>query len=247
MNRSTAHLAFVSGVVITIAGCAKHNVGGSASSSAPVRQDTPTSQTMPVSEFAKETKAAPTVGAPESSQPAPSGSVIASIDASDRDVLDAVLSDLLTQGDTPIGVQKAPPKSILLSADPATYPQTAKAVLMRHDKKLWDALSPEQIAAATEAADQLVERHKRGDALPAEPSRDDRVKLQPGPPPKFNPLDMKTERPVVAYPPGYTKNGEVAVVSLILPWSMHHADATYILARDGERWKIILRQFVYYA
>jgi hypothetical protein len=51
---------------------------------------------------------------------------------------------------------------------------------------------------------------------------------------------------VVAYPPGYTADGTFAAVSLILPWSIHHADATYLLARDGDRWRVVLRQFVYY-
>ena len=54
------------------------------------------------------------------------------------------------------------------------------------------------------------------------------------------------ERPIRAWPPGYTRGGRYAIVFLSIPWSMHHADGTYLLERDGNGWKVLLRQFVYY-
>ncbi len=165
----------------------------------------------------------------------------------DRDVLDVVWNDLLTERKSPLSASDTPPAEILLFAKPSSYPRKAEEVLMRHDQKLWDALTPAQLAAATDGAAALVRRHERGDALPASPPRDARVKIHTNlAATRPNPLDLTTPRPALAYPPGYASDGKVAVVSLILPWSMHHADATYILARDGHGWKIILRQFVYY-
>ena len=41
-------------------------------------------------------------------------------------------------------------------------------------------------------------------------------------------------------------DGNYAIVFLSIPWSMHHADGTYLLAREGTGWRVILRQFVYY-
>ena len=60
------------------------------------------------------------------------------------------------------------------------------------------------------------------------------------------PRRSRFDRPVLAYAPGFTADGRFAAVSLILPWSIHHADATYLLARDGDGWRIVLRQFVYF-
>ena len=56
------------------------------------------------------------------------------------------------------------------------------------------------------------------------------------------------KRPIQAWSPGYTSDRKFAVVQLSVPWSMHHADATYLLRWDepSGKWSIVLRQFVYY-
>ena len=58
--------------------------------------------------------------------------------------------------------------------------------------------------------------------------------------------NLRFDRPLHAWPPGYSADGQYAIVFLSIPWSMHHADGTYLLARDGEVWRVVLRQFVYY-
>ena len=45
---------------------------------------------------------------------------------------------------------------------------------------------------------------------------------------------------------GFTPDGRFAVVLMGLPWSIHHADGAYLLKREGNGWKIVLKQFVYY-
>ena len=43
-----------------------------------------------------------------------------------------------------------------------------------------------------------------------------------------------------------SRDGQLAIVRLVIPWSIHHAEATYLLTRRRGRWFVSLRQFVYY-
>jgi hypothetical protein len=110
-------------------------------------------------------------------------------------------------------------------------------VLLRHDKPKWDALSAEDMTRAEEAADDLARRHKAAErSLPVAPL-DPRLKVVDAstPPDTFS-------RPVQVYPAGYSADGKFAAVSLVLPWSVHHADGTYRLRRDARgAWTIVLR------
>ena len=54
------------------------------------------------------------------------------------------------------------------------------------------------------------------------------------------------DRPISALMPGFSAAGDLAVVRLLLPWSIHHADATFVLARGPDGWKVLVRQFTYY-
>jgi hypothetical protein len=164
----------------------------------------------------------------------------------DRDVLNVVWNDLLTERETPLAARHAPPRELLLFPGPSPYPRTAEQVLMRHDKKQWDALTPAQLAAAREAAGSLIARHQRGDALPAT-WNDPRIKIHSSPPePQPKTRHPLADRPIHANPPGFAADARTAIVSLSLPWSIHHADATYLLVKEGTAWRIVLRQFVYY-
>lgn len=54
------------------------------------------------------------------------------------------------------------------------------------------------------------------------------------------------DRPVTANPPGYSADGKFAVVLIVAPWSMHHADVVYMLERTSDRWVVRLRHNVIY-
>jgi hypothetical protein len=165
----------------------------------------------------------------------------------DDQVIDVVLNDLLTVGDSPLAMrkEKAPPARILFSPTPSQYPRTLQAVLLQHDKKQWATLDERQLIAAQEAAADLVARLKAKEIDPPYAPSDPRVKL-------FDPATTKPSisrfdnRPVEAWRPGFTVDHKFAAVSLSIPWSMHHADATYLLEKKGDTWTIVLRQFVYY-
>jgi hypothetical protein len=173
----------------------------------------------------------------------------------DQEVIDVVLHDLLTTAETPLANRDGPPDDIRIDVRVSKYKPKAQQVMMRHDKALWAALSESQVKAATEAADALVRRHEAGEGLMNLKRRDPRVTLEsadPAPPktPEGIALPpMGDDRAVHGYAPGFSADGQVAVVFLSLPWSMHHADATYILVRDADTfggWRVVLRQFVYY-
>jgi len=54
------------------------------------------------------------------------------------------------------------------------------------------------------------------------------------------------DRTTRAWRPGYSKDGQLAIVMFSIPWSIHHADATYVLVRQDGAWKVRVRQFVIY-
>jgi hypothetical protein len=175
---------------------------------------------------------------------APATQPIAAQPNVDQQVIEAALSDLLALADSPVAVRKGPPAELRFAASASTYPVKAKQVLTRHQKERWDALSTEQLNAATEAANDLVRRHEAKETfVPFTPS-DARVKVETQPRPTT--IGSIRERPIHAWSPGYTRDGRYAIVFLSIPWSIHHADGTYLLERDGDGWKILLRQFVYY-
>ena len=172
--------------------------------------------------------------------------VAATAPALDRDqaAIEAALGDLLTLTDSPLDVRGQPPAEIKFAPRASTYPVKVSQILMRRDKAKWDALSKEQLDAATEAAEEIARRNYAADGFKPFQPRDPRIKLDDGAPAPGR--NLRFDRPVDAYPPGYSADGNYAIVFLSIPWSMHHADGTYLLARDGAGWRVILRQFVYY-
>jgi hypothetical protein len=166
--------------------------------------------------------------------------------AFDRDqiTIEAALGDLLTLTDSPLDVRGQPPAEIKFAPRASTYPVKVSQILMRRDKAKWDALSKEQLDAGTEAAEDIARRNYAADGFKPFQPRDPRIKLDDGAPEPGR--NLRFDRPVHAYPPGYSADRNYAIVFLSIPWSMQHADGTYLLARDGAGWRVILRQFVYY-
>ena len=177
----------------------------------------------------------------------------------DRAVLETVFADLLTSADTPVAARKNPPGNIRVADEAASWKITAEQVLRQHDKKSWSALSPAQLDAARQAADDLVRRHEGHDTFapftPSDP-RVQRVSATTRPATRSTrstrsttrPLAEIYDRPIRAWSPGYAADRKFAVVQLSIPWSMHHADGTYLLKWDdaAAKWVVVLRQFIYY-
>jgi hypothetical protein len=154
----------------------------------------------------------------------------------DGEVLGAVLGDLLTyQGeDSPlVPADGSKPTSISFTTQAVTLKQTVDEVLYQHEEEPWAKLSPVLLRGAGEAAQHLVARigsvHRFDGFAPG----DERIRLE-------------GERPIEAWPPGFSKNERVALVRLIIPWSVHQVYATYLLSREEGAWTVRFREFVYY-
>jgi hypothetical protein len=118
----------------------------------------------------------------EAKAPPPATQPIANVPNVDQQVIEAALLDLLALSDSPVAARKAPPAELRFAAQASTYPVKAQQVLMRHQKERWDALSKEQLDAATEAANDLVRRHEAKETFAPFTPTDARVKVetQPG-------------------------------------------------------------------
>ncbi len=186
------------------------------------------------------------------SRPTADGRIVVekAISVLDNEVLAAVLDDILTYRgeDSPVAVQGSPPTEILFEPKPVQYPQTIDEVLFRHQQELWTKLTPTQTSASREAADHLVKRIQNRDFFVAFKPQDKRVRIHEEREAQTAEESVRSrfDRPIEAWPPGYSKNKRFAVVRLIVPWSIHHAEGTYVLSEDHGKWTVRLRQFVYY-
>jgi hypothetical protein len=168
----------------------------------------------------------------------------------DPQVLETVLQDLLTYmgDDSPVTRRGFAPKQLVFSARAAVNPQDVDDVLYRHHKERWAKLAPAELAAAREAAEHLVQRIRANELFKPFRPKDERIlvrgEVDDGK--RRGDLFAMDARPIRAWPPGYSRDKSFSMVRLIIPWSIHHANATYLLAWRHARWVVLLRQFVYY-
>lgn len=172
------------------------------------------------------------------------------VDVLDAEVVAVVLDDLLTFAgdDSPVAVRGSPPNKILFAAKPARYPETVDQVLYQHKKKLWLTLTAGQTTAAREAAENLVKRLQNRDDSAEFKTKDKRIRIHVEREPQSQEESDRSmfERPIQAWPPGYSTDRRFAIVRLVIPWSIHHAEGTYLLSEENGKWTVLLRQFVYY-
>ena len=127
--------------------------------------------------------------------------------------------------------------------------KTTENLLYQQDKASWQRLTAAQQGEVQEAASNLRERIGTIKAFEQFESLDKRVRVGKDagqdPEKKKSILD-RSRRPIRAWTPGYTKNRQFAMIRLVIPWSMHHAEGTYLLEQQDGKWSVCLRQFVYY-
>lgn len=171
----------------------------------------------------------------------------------DDTVVAAALDDLLTYKgkDTPVYGPFSHQKPLAFAVTPARYELTVENVLYRQEEKVWKTLTPVEVAASREAAKSLVQRLG---TLPPDATftiSDTRLRLRDPRRKDSNDASaalhtLRSDRSTQAWLPGYSKDGQLAIVMFSIPWSIHHADGTYVLVRQDGRWKVRVRQFVYY-
>jgi hypothetical protein len=163
--------------------------------------------------------------------------------ASDQEVLDVVLRDLLSidSGETPLSVRGMPPEKLLVRSRTAMSRVDEDNVLYRYQADAWHRLSAAEEPRLRAAARNLVERARAGGV--AIWSADERVVLVE--PDTGKPKGL-VDRPLVVLSPGFSPEGSLAVVRMTIPWSIHHATATYVLRCGATGWAVVVRQFIYH-
>jgi hypothetical protein len=151
--------------------------------------------------------------------------------------LEAVLRHLLTDRESPLAARKQPSKQFRL-LNQYERSRLGSGLLDELVKKL----SPGTDERVREAAADL-ERRATGKEKPAlVPPKVPGVRMM-APQERGKP---GSDRPVSAFPSGYTPDRRHAVVGLIIPWSIHHAEGLYLLERTESGWNVIGRGFTYY-
>lgn len=170
---------------------------------------------------------------------------------SDGAVLEAVLVDLLTYKKSPLEPKRAVPKRIYFSTEALDRPPQVEDILRPRDPKAWAGLKADRQGARREAAEELSRRAAAKERFSQLVPKDPRIELYSK---ERDEEDQKTkigfERPQVfrAYPPGYSRDGQTAIVLLSFGWSLnfHGASGTYVLARKRKGWEVVVREFTLY-
>lgn len=172
----------------------------------------------------------------------------------DGAVLEAVLKDLFTDPASPLEPRVAERTQILFSTEALSRVPSVEDILLKHDTKQWKKLSPSQLKLVQVAAKEVARRAKSKERFQGFAPKDPRIvqftRAVEEKAEREKDLAKRLRRPQVfrAYPPGYSADGTLAVVYLAYPWSggFHSGVATYVLARRGQAWDVLMRQFIIY-
>jgi hypothetical protein len=159
--------------------------------------------------------------------------------AVDQSILDAALARLLSDRGRGSALALRASKQLTVAPESADWPITVERVLQECDSSPRH-LEPSQLSRLREAADDLVSRVGRKAGFSSFRSGIPGVKE----PAQLRETDF--EGPVVAWPPGYSRDGSLGIVRLSIPWSIHSADATYIFVKRTGRWALLARDLCVY-
>ncbi len=182
---------------------------------------------------AQDSSHAPVVN-PTQTGPSASGSI------DDQQVLECALADLVRYS----GKDWPGAEPLSVAAEAVDWSVTVDEVLYRHDEESWRDLSSAEETALAQAAADLVSRttlEKGGVRFQSQHSRLNVGDTATSPEPRYG-----ESRPIHLWPPGFTADRRLVVVRMSIPTGWHHANATYVLARQGTGWTIRVRQFVHY-
>jgi hypothetical protein len=161
------------------------------------------------------------------------------ISARDNSVMSAVLDDFVTSEDAAANDPFIQTDPLLFAIRPAQF-QLKVSKILPTQAEGWGALTAIQREQATEAAERLAERSDSGGGEFLVDHG--RVRLCQG----GERTRLLGNPPADAFPPGFSSDGRMAIVILRFPWSIHGGDATYIVAFDKGRWRVVLRHIVRY-
>jgi hypothetical protein len=172
-------------------------------------------------------------------------------DARDAAVLERALVDLLESRDSPFEPEDSKKEQLLFSPEALTYRLPVDDLLREFDAKRWAKLSPAQRRAAHDAAAEVARRVTAGDPFKPFKPKDERVTTCDR---NIEEKDQGVHRSLRrrqvfhAFPPGYSRDGQIALVRMRFPWSggHHSGEVTYVLARQDEGWTVLVRDLIFY-
>lgn len=132
------------------------------------------------------------------------------------------------------------------------FPRGGGGALTEAFAKEWEHLSAGEQAGAKVAADDLARRARNKDGFKAFVPKNKRITMfTKEAEAKQREIDARTKGfgglgPQVfrAFAPGYSADRRVAVVFLSFGWSIHSAQATYILAKRDDQRSVVVRNLI---
>ena len=160
----------------------------------------------------------------------------------DNTLVTAVLRDLAKYEGEDSPIKGFGPSALLPFANvPSRYRLSPEDLLYRLDEEKWKALTKSQLRAVGEAARHAARRPKRKGLFEI---ADPLVQVR-SVPDKRPEVERFLDRPITMHLPGFSTDGQVAIVRFYVPWSIHSVTATYILRLEQGTWAVLLRQFGY--
>lgn len=170
----------------------------------------------------------------------------------DRDLsaLEVVLEDLLSWTESPLEPRRAPKeeKRLLFATEARNGRLKAADFLNQHDHDQWAKLSATQNKLASEAAEDAVSHLQDKEPFKDFKPKNEQIVLWDKD--RVNEAEKADlfGRPQVfrANPPGYSKDGRLAIVRLTFPWSggRHSGYVIYVLEQKDGKWVVLVRDRV---
>ncbi len=159
----------------------------------------------------------------------------------DELILSIVIADLLSYDGDDSFVEPPMDRPEKMFFDPSfsIFSPSDDTVLRKYTPEYWSAIQDIDHSVLIEATNNLRSRTKSAGTHRIELT-DSRILIDDSSTDRSRVYD----RPLRICLPGYSNTKNVCVVFVIVPWSMHHAEGTYILQKVNGRWILRLRQFV---
>lgn len=168
----------------------------------------------------------------------------------DTSVIEAVLIDLLSRSNSPIEPKNETPRILYFSPEAVGQEIDREAVLSTTDATAFDNLSTKQLMRVREAADHLIRRVKRNEPFTDFQPKDSRIKLYSTNIDRRHFRKRRFNLPQIfrAYPPGYSRDSELAIVRLSFTWSgnMHGAAGLYVLTKRNDGWAVLFSDLMFF-
>jgi hypothetical protein len=169
--------------------------------------------------------------------------------ALDWSVLEAVLSDLITWTDGPFeDRENANPTIFLSTARPNKWVSAGELIDELQHRLDRDKISGPQFQLVREAVKNLVRRQDDRDDVARFRPKDKRIVVW-DPRRAQEELEARADRfrPQIfcATTPGFSRDGQFAIVRVSFNWSIHRGEGTYVLLRRDGEWVVLIRNFGY--